>query len=293
VRKLLPILVLALALVFACGLLPQTAVASRGGVTPDNLPWNKTPSKKVTVTFSEPVATTEVTATGTTTSVTKIALVIGISDYSGTSSDLNYCDDDALECYNTLIQKYGFPQQNITLLLDSQATDANIRAGIDWLIANSGPGSSVVFYYSGHGSRSTRNMDNDPETQDECIIPWELSRLWDGELAAKFAQLTSTNNWICFDSCYSGGMTDIDANGEVVTMACGEKEYSYESSTIGHGYFTWLMIERGMRLGEADANRDGVVTVEEAFAFAAANIGAYASRQHPVIEDGAAGDLVP
>lgn len=289
-KSVLVVLALSLVLVFALSFSADAAVAVRGGVTPDHLPWNRNPGKKVTTTFTTPEATVDVV---TGTAVTKIALIIGISDYYGTSSDLNYCDDDALECYNTLVNVYGFSTSNIKLLLDSQATDANIKAGIDWLIANSGPGSSVVFFYSGHGSRSTTDMDGDAEKQDECIIPWELSRIWDGYLASKFAQLTSTNNWICFDSCYSGGMNDIGNGGEVVTMACGEKEYSYESSSIGHGYFTWLMIERGMRLGEGDANGDGVVTVEEGFNFAKANIGAYATRQHPVIKDGVTGDLIP
>ncbi|RJQ08318.1 MAG: caspase family protein, partial [Bacillota bacterium] len=212
-KTILVLLALSLVLIFALGFSADAATSARGGVTPSNIPWNRQPSKKVTVEFKAPETSGDVSAAA----LTKIALIIGISDYSGTSNDLNYCDDDAREVYDTLAGKYGFPTNNITLLLDSKATDANIRAGVDWLIANSGPGSSVVFYYSGHGSRSSSNMDSDAEKQDECIIPWELSRIWDGELAAKFAQLTSTNNWICFDSCYSGGMNDIGNGGEVVT----------------------------------------------------------------------------
>jgi len=270
----------------------QPVMVARGGVTPENLPWNKQPSRNPTAQFSATPAGSEVSATA----LSKLALIIGISDYAGTSSDLNYCDDDALEVRDTLVTKYGFSSSSITLLLDTQATDANIRAGIEWLVANSGPDSHVVFYYSGHGSRSTKNMDDDPEKQDECIIPHELSRIWDGELANYFARLTSNYVWIAFDSCYSGGMDDIaDKAGadKVVTMACAEGEYSYESSSIGHGYFTWLMVERGMRLVYGDADGNGVVTVEEGFNYCVLNIGAYTRRQHPVMADGFSGELIP
>jgi len=288
---------LLLALVVSAALLAsatvQAAPVGRGGVTPANIPWNKHPLPKTTASFE---ATPAGRVASTTSTAAKLALIVGISDYSGDSSDLEYCDDDALEVYSTLIGEYGFTSSDITLLLDSDATHANILAGIDWLVANAGPDTHVVFYYSGHGSRSTRDADGDAERRDECIIPWELSRLWDGELATRFAPLASGSVWIAFDSCYSGGMTDIaDAapDGKVVTMACGEKQYSYESSSIEHGYFTWLMVEIGMRLGEGDANGDGVVTVEEAFAFCAANIDDYVRQQDPVMDDGFAGELVP
>lgn len=289
------IILAALALVLALVLsLPvQASTVSRGGVTPENLPWNRHPARNTTAEFSATPAGSDATITST---ALNLALIIGISDYSGTSSDLNYCDDDAYEVRDTLVGKYGFSTSEITMLIDGQATHANILAGLDWLIANAGPDTHVVFYYSGHGSRSSSNMDSDAERQDECIIPWELSRLWDGTLASKFAQVNSNYIWIGFDSCYSGGMTDIaalDGAGKVVTMACSEKEYSYESSSIGHGYFTWLMVERGMRLGYGDANGDGVVTVEEGFTYCKNNIGAYSKRQHPVMNDGFTGDLIP
>jgi len=293
-RKSLTILLsLCVITVFALSFSAQPVLQARGGVTPENIPWNRHPSRTTTVEFSAtPAGEGEVSATA----LPKLALIIGISDYAGTSNDLNYCDDDALEVRDTLVQKYGFSSSNITLLLDTEATDANIRAGIEWLITNSGPDSHVVFWYSGHGSRSNKNMDDDPERQDECIIPHELSRIWDGELANYFAQVTSNYFWIGFDSCYSGGMDDITNKapaGKVLTMACGEGEYSYESSSIGHGYFTWLMVEEGMRLGKGDANGDGIVSVEEGFTYCKNNIKSYSKRQNPVMVDGVSGELVP
>lgn len=289
-RRIIPLLVLCVIGSLLLSFSVQAAVTHRGGVTPDNLPWNRNPSRQVTYDFST-VNTKETSTTGT--ALAKLALVIGISDYSGTSSDLNYCDDDAYEVYNTLVNVYGFPSNNIVLLIDSDATDANIRAGIDWLISNSGPDSIVVFAYSGHGSRSNTDVDGDGERADECIIPWELSRIWDGELANLFSQLTSNKVWISFDSCYAGGMNDpgITGPGKVVTMACAENELSYESSSIENGYYTYLMVELGMRQGKADANADGIVTVEEAFTYCKNEMPKYNRRQKPQMSDGVSGDL--
>jgi len=106
------------------------------------------------------------------------AVIIGISDYKGDAYDLGYCDDDAWDFYNALVNEYGWSSNHITMLIDSQATKANILGAIDWMRANEGSGDEVVFFYSGHGSTSTCNADNDPERKDECIIPWEIEQYY-------------------------------------------------------------------------------------------------------------------
>ncbi len=79
------------------------------------------------------------------------AIVIGISDYPGTGSDLNYCDDDADDVYSMLINDYNFLPENIILLKDASAT----KSGIDNAFANINskinPDDIFYFFYSGHG----------------------------------------------------------------------------------------------------------------------------------------------
>ncbi|MCL6450909.1 MAG: caspase family protein [Acetobacteraceae bacterium] len=277
-RKAL-ILALAVLMLAALAALPVSAgTATKGGYTPPDLPERK-PILKPTMEFKLPEVSPEATS--------KYAVIIGISDYYGTSSDLRYCDDDAWDVYYALTQKYGFPSGNIYMLLNSQATYANIMSAIDWLIAAENSGSVVVFYYSGHGSRKSGDPDGDGEYTDESIVPYELSRIYDGALAAKFAQFQSQQVWIAFDSCYSGGMNDSGITGpyKIDTMACRESELAGESSSVQNGFFTYLMVDRGMRQGYADSNSDGVVTVEEAFTYCSNNMGYYSSSQHPVIND--------
>jgi hypothetical protein len=79
----------------------------------------------------------------------KYALVIGISDYSGTTNDLQYCDDDAIDWKNRL-QAEGY---SVNSLLDLNATKANIEAAVATLVSQSVAGSEIAFVYSGHGSK--------------------------------------------------------------------------------------------------------------------------------------------
>ncbi|MHA2182489.1 MAG: caspase family protein, partial [Promethearchaeota archaeon] len=79
------------------------------------------------------------------------AIVIGISNYPGTSSDLNYCDNDADEVYNMLINDYNFLPSNIIGIKDSSATKSAIDNAFATINSMINPNDIFYFYYSGHG----------------------------------------------------------------------------------------------------------------------------------------------
>jgi hypothetical protein len=219
------------------------------------------------------------------------AVIIGISDYAGDANDLDYCDDDARDFYNALVNVYGWYADHIKMLIDSQATKANILAAIDWMRTNEGPGDQVIFFYSGHGTTSTSDVDNDGERKDECIIPWECTSeyfIWDGNLKVAFSAFESTRILFYFDSCYSGGMTDLAGSGRLICMACKETRLSLESSSWENGQFTYYFVDQGMLAGKADKNNDGLVTCEEAFDYALANC----SQQTPTASDNFENDML-
>jgi hypothetical protein len=83
------------------------------------------------------------------------AIIIGISNYPGSSFDLNYCDDDALAVYNMLISDYNFRPENIIYLQDSSASKADIDNAFDTIISSLESDDIFFFYYSGHGGRGT------------------------------------------------------------------------------------------------------------------------------------------
>jgi len=195
--------------------------------------------------------------------VDKWAVIIGISNYKGTAYDLRYCDDDARDMYNYLLAR-GYPTGNIKLLVDRAATASAIMSAIDWLNSKEGANSEVVFFYSGHGSYYDGYNDGDNEYRDEAIVSTDLYLILDGQLRQKFSTFSSQKISFTFDSCFSGGMDDLQGSGRVVVAACGENQYSYDgTANQKNGVFTYYYV------GTPSSGLQTYNTVEGAFTYAA------------------------
>jgi hypothetical protein len=226
----------------------------------------------------------------------KFAIIIGISDYPGESSDLNYCDDDANDVKLALTTLYGYQESNILLLVDGDATRSAIISSILTVRGKATPDDEVFFFFSGHGARG-KASDGDSEKVDEAIVcheGGEFSYIWDGELKLFFSGFATTRIIFVFDSCLSGGMTDLNAAGRVIAMACSESGVSLEGEVWGNGQFTFYFFDQGMLAGKADVhnhndNPKPDVVIEESFDYARANC----VQQTPVISDSFMNDLLP
>jgi metacaspase-1 len=227
------------------------------------------------------------------TGANKYAIIVGISDYPGTANDLQYCDDDAQDIYNALTTLYEYSSDNIYLLKDMDASFTAIRDAINDIKSQAVAGDEVVFFFSGHGTNGRAN-DGDTEKIDEAIVAHNGSNLvyiWDGQLKDWFAGFQTSRIIFIFDSCLAGGMTDLQASGRVINMACSESGVSYESSSWQNGQFTYFFVDQGMLANKADKydNIAGVdVTIEEAFDYAKANC----RWQTPTISDSFSNDLL-
>jgi len=239
---------------------------------------------------AKPQRSSPTLATGTladTYSGPKYAILIGISNYPGTSSDLALCDEDALDMRDALVNKYGFTYDHIYMLLDREAGEPVIAGSLPATrqnifdkiaqvksVVDGQGGGEVVFFYSGHGGRAKAD-DGDTELVDECIWSYNgnsFDAIWDGELATAFYGWKADRLVFIFDSCYSGGMTDLAGAGRIVAMASTENALSYELSNLGNGEFTYWMIQQGMSALLADTKpQEGKVSVEEAFDYAKLN----------------------
>lgn len=87
----------------------------------------------------------------------KRALLVGCN-YPGTKVELHGCANDVKRMKNTLISRFGFDEEDILVLLDTdrsgmQPTGANIRNCLAKMIAGVRPGDMMVFHYSGHGTQ--------------------------------------------------------------------------------------------------------------------------------------------
>ena len=239
-------------------------------------------------------------ALGSSCSGERYAIVIGISDYPGYSNDLEYADDDASSVRDALVNVYGFDSGDVFLRTDLDATATAIFSAIDTVRGLANDGDEVVFFFSGQGAKG-RASDGDKEKMDEAIVAHngsELVFIWDGLLKEWFSDFATSRIIFAFDTCLSGGMTDLSATGRVINMAATEKGYSYEGDAWGHGEFTYYFIVEGVSGGEADVHDhddDGSlgesadVVVEEAFDYAKANC----RYGRPIISDGFEDDLLP
>jgi hypothetical protein len=177
--------------------------------------------------------------------INKMAVVIGIADYRGRSSDLQYTDDDARDMYDYLTVTNNYPPQNVKLLLDKQATATKILDAIDWMAQYENSNTECVFFYSGHGGTYSGGIDlpYDPDGIDEGIISHDLYIILDDTLASKFASYDTGKLAIMFDSCHSGGMDDLAGPGRVVSAPCEADEYSYDGpSTMQNGVWTYFLM---------------------------------------------------
>lgn len=142
----------------------------------------------------------------------KRALIVGIN-YPGTSHALRGCVNDARAMEDLLKSQFGF--QNIAMLLDAQATTANILNELEKLVAGAAPGDILFFHYSGHGSQYPDNYDNDyePDGLDEIICPidlnWNDKMIRDDDLKRIFDKVPAgVNLTVVLDCCNSGGGMD-------------------------------------------------------------------------------------
>jgi len=83
------------------------------------------------------------------------AIVVGISDYPGSTSDLSYCDDDSQDIYSMLINDFNFKSENVYYLQDSVASKAAISDAFDQIASKIDSDDLFFFYYSGHGGAGT------------------------------------------------------------------------------------------------------------------------------------------
>ncbi|RDX42923.1 hypothetical protein OH76DRAFT_1257120 [Lentinus brumalis] len=161
---------------------------------------------------------------------TKKALIIGINYVAHEKEEMKLrgAHDDARGWMKLCIETYGFPESDITLMLDDDSvtaelrpTRANILHQINEFVEGVQPGDHLVFFYSGHsGQVESKSMNEDdgldevlmpldnegvsPQSADKLILDDELRRLLVDPLPVG-STLTAI-----FDSCHSGTLLDLD-----------------------------------------------------------------------------------
>ncbi|GMI85162.1 metacaspase 2d, metacaspase 4 [Hibiscus trionum] len=144
----------------------------------------------------------------------KKAVLIGIN-YPGTKAELKGCVNDVKRMYNCLAQRYGFSDEDIKVLIDTddsyhQPTGKNIRAALNDLVSSAEPGDFLFVHFSGHGTRLPAETGDDDDTgYDECIVPSDMNLITDDDFRDLVDKVPAgCRITIVSDSCHSGGLID-------------------------------------------------------------------------------------
>ncbi|MBC8635698.1 caspase family protein [Caballeronia sp. EK] len=133
------------------------------------------------------------------------ALCVGINSYP--TAPLSGCVADAKAWRDALI-RLGFEPP--ALLLDQQATRAQIVSALGSLIDGSRAGDVIVFQYSGHGTQlpDLNGDEEGPDGKDEAICPYDFANgafLIDDDIGELCDRLPAGVNLTLFtDCCHSG-----------------------------------------------------------------------------------------
>ncbi len=206
------------------------------------------------------------------------ALIVGVDRFQGSTRPNYGAVADAADFRQVLLMN-GWADDHIRVLTDGAATAGAIRAGLQWLVERSTPNSLSVFHYSGHVKQVGST---------EYLWPHDNAFIPDTDLGASMRALKG-RAWVDISGCEAAGFDEgISSPTRLFTASSQAHEKSYEIPDMRHSVFTLLEIEQAMIKGQGDANRDGRVSVQEAFAYAAERAPRITARepqgrQHPVM----------
>ncbi len=199
----------------------------------------------------------------------KRALIIGISDYSASSLSLKYADDDATLFKNYLTKIEKVKEENITFLINKNATSFNILNGLQDLITSTKKNDIVYLFFAGHGDVVDKENvkeqlgfllaydvnQNREFYGTQGVVPFHNISTTVNKIASKDAKIT-----LVLDACRSGYLSADGAQNNLKTfnkylqnstklLSCNPNELSYEGDNlkisegkVGHGYFTYYLV---------------------------------------------------
>jgi hypothetical protein len=244
--------------------------------------------------------------------------VIGINDYQS-ARDLKYAVNDARSFAAYLTEQVGVPQDHVFLLTDAEASKTKIESLLGTHLKRAAAtDDTVIIFYAGHGAVETDPANPDGDGFEKYLLPHDAqlndlyaSAISMSDIQTIFQRIRAKRLIFISDTCYSGsagGRTLLasksranlsdrfmdrisQGKGRVIISSSSANEISKEDDRLGHGIFSYYLLE-GLR-GKADQDSDGIITVDELFAFLSRTVpGASGQDQHPVKKGEMEGELV-
>lgn len=202
---------------------------------------------------------------------------VGVKTYKNPKlNTLNLPVNDA-QTVKYIYDKNG--NSEVIFLADSYATKQNILAQMKRLYARASENDIILLFFSGHGYQGGFSV-------------------YDGNLSYSsirnvMASSRSKNKMIFADACYSGQMRGQKSNSQsnsnelknlnvMLFLSSRSSETSIERRGDSNGIFT-TALQAALR-GNADKNRDRVITAKELFDYVSSRVSTETrGKQHPVM----------
>lgn len=172
------------------------------------------------------------------------AVIVGVAKYNSIKS-LRYPKDDAYRFYAHLksVEGGSIPEQNISLLIDEEASNSNILKKLKIIFSKAGINDRVIFYFSGHGNNGYF-LPYDYDGYNNKLLHTEISEIFK-QSKAKYK--------ICIaDACHSGSFEkDKSVSSDVL-----DSYYSTLNSSTG-GFVLLMSSAADETSIETDGNRQG------------------------------------
>jgi uncharacterized caspase-like protein len=247
------------------------------------------------------------------------AVIIGVGRYQSTDiPSLRYTVADAESLYQLLIGPGGFKKEHVLLMTDrtdKPPTLRNIKWALGTFLARSAKKDDMVLiFFAGHGAPEVDQRGVERDGLAKYLIPADAdpddlysTALPMDEMQTIFGRVEAERMVVFLDACYSGaagGRTfsskrtravNLDdqflerltrSKGRAIITASRPSEVSIELPELGHGIFTYYLVE-GLK-GAADLNKDGIITVQELYEYVEQKVSAKSrsvgGNQHPVMK---------
>ncbi|MFT7670822.1 MAG: hypothetical protein ACI8X5_003535 [Planctomycetota bacterium] len=173
-----------------------------------------------------------------------IALLVGINKYAAgewAPQALSGCINDVANMQALLIERFGFDPKEIRVLLNEAAThEALIQAFDEHLLRKVRPGSTVVLYLSGHGSRipdASGDFSAEPDGYDSTFLAYDSRAdklrgerdVTDDELRSLLSVLTHVTDQVIVisDTCHSGGIVRGKQTARSAPLGLAQADMAY------------------------------------------------------------------
>jgi len=208
------------------------------------------------------------------------AVLVGVNSYEDSAFEsLKYAIKD-IEDVGSLLSnpEIGeFLPANITTLKDAAHTQVNET--LDRELSAASNKDSLLIYFAGHGKadRNGRLCLAVKSTKTEALISTSLHL----ETVKAMVQNSPAQRIVLIlDCCFGGAAGEslrgsallgdsfeaMSGMGKIIISSCGEFQRARERDELGHGVFTHCLLE-GLKTGDADADKDGKIGIDELFSF--------------------------